>query len=58
MNLVAIALLCQVYADSLVNENCHKYYVECWNKKRYHQLKYNQTYDPNYFLAECVLEKK
>jgi hypothetical protein len=72
MNLVAIALLCQVtgatnpyqgdgqalYDVVKIDQiKCQKYYVKCWNKKREGQLEKSTPYDPEGFLAKCVLER-
>lgn len=67
MNLVAIALLCQVIGASgysterikISDEqlSCQKEYIECWNKKRKAQIKVGKPYDGEQFLAECVLER-
>lgn len=66
MNLVAIALLCQVvgtYSHTMTREeisdqqlSCQKEYVDCWNKKRKEQLKAGKPFDGEQFLAQCVLE--
>lgn len=68
MNLVAIALLCQVVGNygGLIDFDhmkanqlaCQKYYVSCWNDKRKEQLKYKLPYDGDQMLSECVLERK
>lgn len=57
MDLVAIAILCQLYTPS-TQLSCQKWYVNCWNQKRTEQLEHNKPYDGGRFLAECVLEKK
>ena len=55
MDLVAIAILCQLYTPS-TQLSCQKWYVNCWNQKRQVQLREGSPYRD--FLAECVLEKK
>jgi len=72
MNLVAIALLCQVSTGSPVLHSlsatrgeveslqltCQKYYVNCWDFKREYQLQHNLPYDGDRYLSECVMERK
>jgi hypothetical protein len=64
MNLVAIALLCQITSGQTHygivksdQEDCQKYYVSCWNKIRKKQLEEGSLYDGEAFLSQCVLEK-
>lgn len=61
MNLVAVALLCQIYppmAGNVYFEDCQKYYVRCWNKKSDEQRSTIPRKSDDTLLAECVLEKK